>query len=450
MTLGVLGSVFALSGATSAATPTHVDLLPVTGIVDNVMATYIAEGIARAGDGDAVAIILQLNTPGGSLAATQKIVSSILEAPLPVIVWVAPQGGRAASAGTFITLAAHVALMAPGTNIGAASPVGGQGEDIEGTLGDKVRNDAIANIRSIAETRGRNVEWAVATVSEARSSPASEAIELGAVDGLAASFEDVLVAASGRTVSVRGQAVTLDLTGATRNELPMNALQSFLHLLSDPNIAFILFTVGFYGLIYEVISPNFVTGILGAIALILAFIGSGSLPLNVAGVILIALAVLLLFLETSVNSHGLLAVGGVACFVLGAATFYTAPGPGLPAVSVDWRVIGFTGGLAGAFSLVVFRAAFASRRMSPLVVPGLSGTGAGTIGLIGKVRRDLTPGGSVYVAGEEWSARTADGMVVPRGEPVAVVRQDGLTLIVEAVAPTSNSGDEPGTPGDTG
>ncbi len=150
----------------------HVDVLPTTGVVDNVMAGYVADGIARAKADGASALIIELNTPGGSLDATQKIVSSILEAPLPVITWVAPQGGRAASAGTFITLAGNLALMAPGTNIGAASPVDSSGEDIGGTLGEKIKNDAIANIRSIAETRGRNVDWAVSTVASAKSSPA--------------------------------------------------------------------------------------------------------------------------------------------------------------------------------------------------------------------------------------------------------------------------------------
>ena len=431
----ILGAWMLLVGSAAGATAApHIKVLTATGTVDQVLAGYLAEGIAAAERDGAAAVVIQLNTPGGSLDATNRIVSTLLESPVPTIVWVAPAGGFAASAGTFITLAANVALMAPGTRIGAASPVGGGGEDIEGTLGDKVRNDAIAAIRSIAETRGRNVEWAAATVAEARSSPASEAVEVGAVDGIAASFEDVIAMAHGRTVSVRNRDVTLALEGATRGELPMNPLQGFLHLLSDPNIAFILFTVGFYGLLYELMSPNFVTGILGGIALILAFIGSGSLPLNVAGLLLLGLAVLLLFLEASVNSHGLLAVGGIICFALGAATFYTQPGPGLPAVQVSWPVIAFTGGLGLAFSLLVLRAAILSRRIHPIAIPGLGGSGIGTTGLVGEVRRDLNPAGSVYVAGEEWSARTSGGDLVPRGRFVRVIGQDGLVLIVEPLA----------------
>ena len=247
----------------------------------------------------------------------------MLKAPLPTIVYVAPSGGRAASAGTFITMSAALAYMAPGTNIGAASPVGSGGEDITGTIGQKVKNDAKANIRSIATTRGRNADWAESTVESAVSSSAVEAVAIGAVDGIATSLEDVQRKANGQVVDVQRTPVTVDIANAPLVDLDMNPFQSILHLLSDPNIAFILMTLGFYGLLFELQSPNFVTGILGAIALILAFVGFGSLPLNVAGVLLIGLAVVLFLLEFTVTSHGLLAVGGMICFVLGAFALYT-------------------------------------------------------------------------------------------------------------------------------
>jgi membrane-bound serine protease (ClpP class) len=433
LVMGAIGSVLWAWSAAAASTD-HVDLLPTTGTVDNVMAGYVADGIARAGNEGAKALIIQLNTPGGSLDAMQKIVTSILEAPLPVIVWVAPQGAWAASAGTFITLSGNLALMAPGTTIGAASPVDSSGNDITGTEGDKVRNTAIQFITSIAQTRHRNVDWAVSTVDHARSSAANEAVQLGAVDGIAATTSDVLAFANGRQVTVKGQPVTLDLAGASVNELGMNAFQSFLHLLSDPNIAFILFSIGFYGLLYELIHPNFVTGILGGLSLILAFIGSGSLPLNVAGVLLLGLAVILLFLEASVPSHGLLAIGGLICFALGAATFYTTPGPGLPNVQVAWPVVGVMASLGVLLALVVLRAALSARRMQhALVAPGLNFSGTGTVGVLGEVRRTLAPEGSVYVSGEEWSARTTSELPIPRGTPVRVVAQDGLVLVVEPI-----------------
>src|SRR6476661_1120769 len=318
-----------------AGNPTApVYVMSLTGVVDNVMAGYVEESVKRAGDEASPALIITINTPGGSLDATQRIVSALLEAPVPAIVWVAPSGGRAASAGTFITLAANLAYMAPGTNIGAASPVGSGGEDLTGTIGEKVKNDAIANIRSIAETRGRNVDWAVSTVDKAVSASALEAVNLGAVNGIAVSLEDVRRKANGQVVQVASQPVTIDIADAPLVDLPMNPFQSFVHLLSDPNVAFILFTIGFYGLLFEVQSPNFVTGILGAIAIVLAFIGFGSLPLNVAGLVLIVLAIVMFVLEHTVVSHGLLTVGGIVCFALGASALYTQSGPFEPDVRV--------------------------------------------------------------------------------------------------------------------
>jgi membrane-bound serine protease (ClpP class) len=435
----LLGIIGLLAGGPVRAASGDVAVLPATGVVDNVLAGYLEEGIAKAAADGAPAVIVRLNTPGGSLDATQKIVSALLEAPLPTIVWVAPSGARAASAGTFITLAGHVAVMAPGTNIGAASPVGGQGEDIPGTLGDKVRNDAIANIRSIAEARGRNVDWAEQTVSEAHSSPASEAVSVGAVDGIADSLPAVLAFAEGRTVQVRGQPVVISTAGAGTTELAMNPFQSLLHLLSDPNVAFILFTLGFYGLLFELQSPNFVTGILGALALILAFIGFGSLPLNVAGLLLIGLAIALFVLEFTVTSHGLLTIGGIICFALGASALYTAPGtPTAPAISVDPAVIAVVTGLTGAYvAFVLFVVVRWRRRMGHTLMTSTGPiVGAGSMGL---VRTALLPDGVVYASGEEWTARTEAGASIAPGTPVRVVRRDGLRLIVEPIEPPAGT-----------
>jgi len=429
--LGALGLLLGAGGPARAADGApEAWVLPATGVVDGVLAGYLAEGVAKAAREGAAVVVVKLNTPGGSLDATQQITAAFLEAPLPVIVWVAPAGGRAASAGTFITLAANLAWMAPGTNIGAASPVSGSGEDIGGTLGEKVRNDAIANITAIAQARGRPVEWAVSTVSEARSYPATEAVAAGAVDGLAATIGEVLAAADGRTVKVAGgREVTLGLAGALPVDLPMNPLQGFLHLLSDPNIAFILFTIGFYGLLFEVQNPNFVTGIVGAIAILLAFIGFGSLPLNVAGLLLVALGLVLVLLETQVVSHGLLAVGAVVCVALGAAALYTEPGsPTAPDVAVALPVIVVIVGMTAAFAILIATVAFRSRHrpQSPVLVGSLH-----VVGTDGKVARPLDPVGSVVAAGEEWTARSLDGRVLARGSPVRVVGQDGLILTVE-------------------
>ena len=303
--LSLLG-MLVLALPVRAATAGSIVVLPATGVVDPIMAEYLQGSINSAADGGAKAVVIKLNTPGGALESTQRIVTSMLEARLPVIVWVAPSGGFAASAGTFITLSANLAYMAPGTRIGAASPIDSSGQDIPGTLGEKVKNDTIAWVTSIAQVRHRPVDWAVSTVADAKSSPANDAVAIGAVDGIASTIDDVVRQATGKTVQVGGQDVVLDLAGAPIQETAINPFQGFLHLLADPNIALILFTIGFYGLLFELQSPNFVTGILGAIALILAFIGFGSLPLNVAGLLLIGLAIVLFVLEFTVTSHGLL------------------------------------------------------------------------------------------------------------------------------------------------
>lgn len=436
----LLGALEILAGGHAAAqteTPAGatVVVLPTTGVVDNVLAGYVAEGIAQAERDGAAAVVIRLNTPGGSLDATQRIVSSIFDAPLPTIVWVAPSGARAASAGTFITLAGHIALMAPGTNIGAATPIDSSGADIEGDLGQKVLNDAVASIRSIAETRARNADWAEETVRDARSSPATEAVEVGAVDAIAGSIDEVLMVAHGRTVTVQGAVVEVATRGAAAVELPMNPAQSLLHLLSDPNIAFILFTLGFYGLLFELQSPNFVTGILGALAIVLAFIGFGSLPLNVAGLLLIGLAVVLFLLEFTVTSHGLLTVGGIVCFALGASALYTAPGtPIAPAIEVDPRVIVAVTALTAGYVIFVLTVVVRWRRRAGATL-GRSTGPVVPAGTLAQVRTGLAPLGVVFTAGEEWTARTEDGSPVGAGTPVRVLRQDGLTLIVEPLEP---------------
>jgi membrane-bound serine protease (ClpP class) len=426
--IGLLGFALVAASIVRAAEP-RIVVLPTTGIVDQVMAGYLRDRVADAAASGASAVVVRLDTPGGSLEATRSIVGTLLDAPLPVVVWVAPSGARAASAGTFITLSANLAYMAPGTNIGAASPVGGQGEDIGGTLGEKVKNDAIALITSIADARGRDVDAAVETVKSAASYTAQQAIDKGLVDGFAADLPGLLAVIDGRTVKVHGGDVTLDTTGASVSEAGMSPFEGFLHLLADPNIAFILFTVGFYGLLFELQNPNFVTGILGALAIILAFIGFGSLPLNVGGLLLLGLAGILFILELTVTSHGLLAIGGLVTFALGAAALYTDVGsPTAPDVAVATPIIVAMVATTGGFMLVIVTVALRSRRMRPS--PGTVGASFAA-GALGEVRNPLLPVGTVYVAGEEWSARAADERPLQRGTPVRVIRQEGLTVIVE-------------------
>ena len=416
-----------LAGSTRAAGP-EVMVLPTTGIVDGSMAKYLEDSITLAEGRNVAAVVIKLNTPGGRLDSTNDIVGSILEAQVPVIVWVAPAGGFAASAGTFITLSANIALMAPGTSIGAASPISGDGEDIGGTLGEKVLNDAIAKITSIANARDRNVEWAVGTVRDAKSSPAEEAVAVGAVDGIASTIEDVLAFADGKAVEVGGKPVTLELTGATTSEQTMNPFLAIIRLLSDPTIALLLFSTGSAGLLAELYSPNFVTGILGALMVLLALIGLGTLPLNVGGLLLIVFGMVLFGLELTVTSHGLLGVGGLVCFALGASALFSGPvDPFEPVVRVAPTVIVVVTATLGAIMALIVVGAVRSRRIGLAAPLG----GQGIIGTTGEVRSPLTPIGSVVAGGEEWSARTADGRSLDRGAAVRIVKVDGLTLTVE-------------------
>jgi len=425
------GLALLIAGQTFAQDSKTVYVMPVDGVVDQIMEGYIRDGIAKAEREGAAAVVIQLDTPGGALDATREIVKTLLNAPLPVIVWVGPGGSRAASAGTFITMAAHVATMAQGSNIGAATPIDSSGEDIGEDLRAKILEDTQALLRSISAERDRNLNWALSTVTDARSYTADEAVEQGGVDGTARTVEEAIAFADGRTVKVNGEDVTLDLADATTVDVNMNPLQSLLHLLSDPNIAFILFTLGFYGLLFELQNPNFVTGILGGIAIILAFIGFGSLPLNLAGLLLIGLGIVLFILELTVTSHGLLAIGGIVCFVLGAAALYTEPGtPTAPDVAVAWPVIAAMTLVTASFMALIILAAVRSRRMG--TAEGLIGAGLPS-NAVGEVRRPLSPIGSVYAGGEEWTARAVDERTIDRGTPVRVIRTDGLTLVVEPI-----------------
>jgi membrane-bound serine protease (ClpP class) len=432
--------LLAVAGAASAAgapAASSVVVLTATGTVDSVMAGYVEQGVALAEERAAPAVVVRLDTPGGSSDAMGRITRALLGSSVPTIVWVAPEGARAASAGTFITLAANLAYMAPGTNIGAASPVGSGGEDITGTLGEKVLQDAIAGITAIAQERGRPVDWAVSTVREARSYPAADAVAAGAVDGIERTLADVLSAADGRVVQVAGSDVTLALGGVATSEAPMNPFQALLHLLSDPNIAFLLFTLGFYGLLAELWHPNFVTGIMGGLAIILALVGFGSLPLNVAGLLLIGLAVILFALEPQITSHGLLTVGGAICFVLGASALYTRPSDAsAPAVEVAMPVIVVMTGTTLAFALLIAWAVARSRRIGSGAITSGRPLDPGTPG---EVRRSLAPSGIVRAGGEEWSARSADGRPIAAGTEVRVVASDGLTLVVTPVEASSGS-----------
>jgi membrane-bound serine protease (ClpP class) len=411
----------------AATTPGAVVVLTAQGDVDGAMSSQIRNALDAAAADQAAALVIKLNTPGGTLTDMMAIVSSMLEARVPVIVWVAPSGGYAASAGTFITLAANLSYMAPGTRIGAASPIDSNGQDIPGTLGEKVRNDAIAFIRSIAQTRGRPVDWAASTVSDAQSSSAAEAVQLGVVDGIAATIDQVVAQANGRTVTVQGQPVVLALQGAPVEDLASNPLGPFVSLLANPNVAFLLFTVGVLALLFELQNPSVIVGVFGVVLIALSFIGFANLPTNITGVLLVAIGLGLFALEPFIPSHGLLTLGGLAAVIIGGSVLYNQAGPDAD-VRVALPVLIVVAVTGAAFGLLITAMAIRTRRLAP---PLAAQPASVPVGTSGTVHRPLVPLGSIYAVGEEWSARSSDDAPLDRGTPVRVIGSDGLTVVVE-------------------
>ena len=438
LAIGIVGIV-----APAAADSDEIARLELSGVIDQVNAAYIEEALrVAAEDGDAAALIV-IDSPGGELTSMDRIIKAILASDVPVIAWVAPAGARAGSAATFITLAADVAAMAPTTNIGAASVVSGDGGDLPETLAAKVTNDAVARIRSLAEQHGRNADWAESAVREAASVDAAEAVALEppVVDLIAGDLDELFAAidtgqrADGRAYEFKGQPLPT-LTGLAVTDLEMNPGQEFLHLLSDPNIAFLLFTIGFYGILAELFHPNFFSGILGGIAIVVALIGSNALPLNVGGLLLVLGGIGLLALEAVVASYGLLTVGGIVAMVLGAFALWTGVRPGELAidVSVSPWIIAVVVAVGIAYAWVLVRALMQMRRTGGVANPPV----AALVGATATAQTLIAPTGIAYAGGESWSARSRDAEIGP-GTPLRVVGVNGLELIVEP-APAGDGG----------
>ena len=421
--------------APAAAAGEQVARLELTGVIDQVNAAFVEEGLRVAAEEGAAAVVIQIDSPGGELTSMDRMVKAILASEVPVIAWVAPEGARAASAATFVVLAADVAAMAPNTNIGAASVVGAGGEELPETLAAKVTNDAVARIRSLAEEHDRNADWAEAAVRDAASISATEAVamEPPVADLIAGDLPGLLAAvdsgerADGRQFTFNDEPLPA-LSGLALRDIDMNFGQQFLHLLSDPNIAFILFTIGFYGIIAELFHPNFFSGILGAIALVLAFIGSNALPLNVGGLLLVLIGIGLFALEVIVTSYGLLTVGGIVAFVLGAFALWTGVTPGVDAIDVSvspWLVI-IVAAVGLIYIWVLVRALLQQRRMGGVANKPV----AAMVGAAGTAQTLIAPTGIAYAGGESWSARSRSSEIGP-GTPLRVVGVEGLELIVE-------------------
>jgi membrane-bound serine protease (ClpP class) len=403
--------------------------------IDNVTARFLARALDEAADDGAELAVVRLDTPGGLLDAMRDMVRDILDARVPVVVYVAPSGARAASAGTFVTAAAGVAAMAPVTNIGAASVVGGGGEDLPDTLERKATQDAAALLRSIAEQRGRNAEALEAAVFEATAYSAVEAVELGIIDLIAADLDDLLAQLDGRTIPTAAGPQTVDTTDATVREIDLNVFERVLEVISDPTISFLLVTIGGLLLIIEIFNfGTVVPGVLGLTLLVLGFAGVGQLPFSWAGVALIVAALGLFVAEAHAPGFGFFGIAGAVALVLGGVFlvgFFGSPAlPGTPSRSVNRWVIGvvaaFLGIVVTALAWQLRRSATMPGYVSPLSDQGLQGQ-------LGRVTRRLDPEGEVHVSGEFWEARLATGGSAEVGTSVSVRRRHGLVLEVETV-----------------
>ena len=404
----------------SAATA-PVATVAVDGVISPVTLRLVETAIARAKASGAQALVIQLDTPGGLERSMRLICQRLLNAEIPVIVYVSPTGARAASAGVFITMAAHVAAMAPATNIGAAHPVAlGGGADKESLK--KIENDAAAFARTIALERGRNVEWAEKAVRQSVSITEREALKLKVVDLVADSMPDLLDKLDGRSVKTARGPVTLQTRGASVKAIEIGFRDRVLNVITDPNVAYILMMLGMLGLFFELSNPGVILpGVVGGISLILAFFAFQSLPINFAGLLLILFGIVLLIAEIKVVSHGVLAIGGIVAMALGSLMLFDAPEIGF---RVSWRVILPTvGATAGIFLFVIAAGVRALAARSPVGAPAL-------VGETGIARGALSPEGQVLVHGELWRA-VARGAPVEEGARVRVVDVKGLTLTVE-------------------
>jgi len=399
--------------------------IKVDGTINPATADFIHGGIKKAATEKASCLLIHLNTPGGLLKSTRVIVSDILNSPVPVIVYVSPGGAHAGSAGVFITMAAHIAAMAPGTNIGAAHPVALQAV-MDSTMNEKTTNDAAAFIRSIAEKRKRNVEWAENAVRKSHSYSETEALEYSVIDFIARDDEELLNIVHGKQVAINSGLITLQTKGAKIESLEMTFIGKLLDTISDPNIAYILFLLGMYGLLFELYSPGAILpGIVGVISLILAFYSMHSLPVNYAGLALIIFAIILFLLEIKIVSHGLLAIGGIVSLLLGSMMLIRSDS-GLDMARISRGVIYAATAVSALFFLFVL--SFGIRAQRSKVVTGIEAM----IGNTGEVIEILNPTGTVRVNGEIWNAESLSGAIT-RGEKVRIKEMRNLKLYVEPI-----------------
>ena len=401
----------------------EVYVLTFDGVVNPVAADMIHEAIQEADQANSQCLIIEMDTPGGLMKSMQVIVKDILSSPIPIVVYIAPPGSRAGSAGVFITYAANVAAMAPGTNIGAAHPVNfGSGVDTSETMMEKITNDAVAFITSIAEKRHRNVQWAEKAVRESASIPANEALKLNVINVVSPNLDSLLVWLNGKEYEVLNGKKILHTENARVVQVEISWRYKLLDVISDPNIAYILLLIGMWGIFFELLNPgSILPGVVGGISLILAFYALHTLPVNYAGVLLILLALILFIAEVKIPSYGLLTVGGILSLVLGSIMLFKGS---MPFFQVSWKVIAFATIVTALFFIFVVGLGIRAQLRKPV-------TGnEGLIGEIGKAVEDFIKGsGRVSVHGEIWEATSADK--IKEGDVVTVLSVKNLKITVK-------------------
>jgi membrane-bound serine protease (ClpP class) len=428
VSVGVVGLFMGLAARPAEAKDGEpfVEIVSARGVINPSLAHYLARAVDQAERDQAVALVIEMDTPGGLDTSMREIIQRVLASKVPVIVYVAPPGSRAASAGVYITYAAHVAAMAPNTNIGSATPVsiGESGEQqMSPEMRAKVTNDAIAYVRSLAEQRGRNGDWAEAAVREGANVPASQAVQLGVVDLMATDVTDLLQKVDGKTVQTAAGATTLHTAGLPTQRTEMGWVDGFLHAISDPTIAYILISLGTMGMFFELSNPgSILPGVAGGICLLLGFYALGTLPVNYAGLLLMGFAVLLFVVDTFAPTHGVLTAGGLASFLLGSLLLFNVPGAEVWVGISLWTIALVTLTMA-VFFLLIARLVARSHTLKPV-------TGRESLlGRRGVARTALEPDGMVFVDGALWEATSASGPI-PKGAPVEIVEIEGLHLRV--------------------
>lgn len=399
-------------------------LITIDGVINPVASEYIRKSIKKASEKKAELLIIQLDTPGGLDTSMRSIVKEISGSDIPIVVYVSPSGARAASAGVFITMSAHIAAMAPGTNIGAAHPVA-IGEKMDKKVAEKAVNDAVAYIKSIAEQRGRNAKWAEDAVRKSASLTESEALKKNVIDLVAGSIQELLAQINGRKVRLTNEERIINTANVDIVKEEMGIRHKILNFISDPNVAYLLLLIGFYGIFFELTNPGSIfPGVLGGICLVLAFYSFQTLPVNYAGLLLIIIGIILFILEVKVVSYGMLTIGGIISMILGSLMLYDSP---FPFMRLSYAIVIPAAIITAIFFVITFRLAYKAYKRKPV-------TGQeGLIGVIGVAKSDVSPdGGMVFVRGEYWTAYSDD--LIPTNEKIIVEEVKGLKLKVKKVS----------------